>query len=77
MASWYRKFIRRFAEITKPLHDLLKKDADVLKDWTAVHDEAIESLKQSLISAPVLAHDDGICPIELHADASYSGLFQT
>ena len=74
MTSFFRKFIKDFAKIARPLHDLLKKGADVKKDWTDEHDEAMESLKQSLITAPVLTHDDGVSPIELQTDASLSGL---
>ena len=77
MASFFRKFIKVFAKIARPVHELLKKGEDVKRDWTEEHDQAMEALKQnkkSLITAPVLTHDDGVSPIELQTDASLSGL---
>ncbi len=74
MTSFFRKLIRGFAEIARPLHELLKKGKDVKKDWTEEHDQAMELLKQSLISAHVLTHEDGVSRIELQTDASLSGL---
>ena len=74
MTSFFRKFIRGFAKIARPLHELLKKGKDVRKDWTEEHDQAMEALKYSLITAPVLTHDDGVSAIELQTDASLSGL---
>ena len=72
MTSFFRKFIKGFAKIARPLHELLKKGKDVKRDWTEEHDQAMEALKQSLITAPVLTHDDGVSPIELQTDASLS-----
>lgn len=74
MTSFFRKFIKGFAKIARPLHELLKKGKDVKRDWTEEHDQAMEALKQSLVTAPVLTHDDGVSPIELQTDASLSGL---
>ena len=74
MASFYRKFVSNFASIAGPLHGLLKKNADVRRDWREEHDEAINTLKEKLCNPPVLVHDDGESPLELRTDASQVGL---
>jgi hypothetical protein len=56
LAGYYRKFVRNFGIVAKPLTELLKKG--VLFVWTSVHDEAFSALKQSLVSALVLALPD-------------------
>ena len=73
MASFFRKFVLGFADIARPLNDLLKKEADVVRDWTEIHDQAMDQLKEKLASAPVLTHDDGVSQLELHTDASCIG----
>ena len=59
MASFFRKFVLGFSDIARPLNDLLKKEADIVRDWSDVHDQAMEQLKVKLASAPVFTHDDG------------------
>jgi hypothetical protein len=48
LAGYYRKFVRNFGVIARPLNDLLKKGA--LFVWTQVQEEAFQVLKQSLVS---------------------------
>ena len=74
MASFFRKFVPNFSTIVRPLNALLKKTADVVMDWQDEHDEAMQDLKDKMVSAPVLTHDDGVSQIELQTDASYKGL---
>jgi hypothetical protein len=52
LAVYYRKFVRHFAVLAKPLTNLLKKD--VLFVWYVEHTEAFQLLKQALVSAPVV-----------------------
>ncbi|XP_076942382.1 uncharacterized protein LOC143612235 [Bidens hawaiensis] len=52
LAWYYRRFIRSFGVIAKPLSVLLKKDAF---GWNPQAQHAFESLKLALSSAPVLA----------------------
>ena len=55
LCSYYRKFIRSFAKIARPLHSLTEKRQYV---WTNPHNEAFETLKTRLMSSPILAYPD-------------------
>lgn len=54
LASYYRKFVKGFSEIAKPLHKLCEKNSRF--SWTEACQTSFEALKQSLMSAPVLAY---------------------
>ena len=54
LCGFYRKFIFRFAQISKILSDLLKKDIPFI--WTEEHQKAFELLKQKLCKAPILIY---------------------
>ena len=69
-----RMFVEGFAEIAKPVNDLTKREADLLRDWTTEHNHAFDELKNRLITAPVLNHDDGTSQLKLCTDASLKGL---
>jgi hypothetical protein len=56
LAGFYRKFVRHFVILAKPLMQLLKKHQ--LFVWTNDHRKAFEALQQALCSAPVLAIPD-------------------
>ena len=59
MASWYRRFVRHFAEITAPLYDLTKRlDKNHRLMWTEKADEAFNQLKSILVTSPVLTPPD-------------------
>jgi len=65
LAAYYRKFVRNFSIIARPLHDLLRKGQ--LFVWTEAHQSA-------LISAPVLALPDFSLPFQIQTDASDRGV---
>nr|GEV66531.1 hypothetical protein [Tanacetum cinerariifolium] len=67
----HRRFIQGYANISKPLTQLLKKNAFL---WTAESQEAFERLKQAMRSAPVLKLPDFIKEFTLETDASGLGL---
>lgn len=54
------------------LNDLLKKGTLFL--WTSVHDGAFASLKNALVTAPVLALHDFSRPFQIQTDASDMGV---
>ncbi|KFD59900.1 hypothetical protein M514_27917 [Trichuris suis] len=68
LASYYRKFIRGFAEIAKPLHQLAEKRKPF--QWTAECAAAFNKLKEMLVSEPILRLPDFNRPFILDTDAS-------
>jgi hypothetical protein len=67
-AEFYRRFIKDFSKITKPLTRLLQKDVEYDFDEECLH--AFRTLKQSLISAPIMQPPDWNLPFEIMCDAS-------
>jgi hypothetical protein len=72
LAGYYKKFIRQYGVISRPLSNLLKKGTQFL--WTTVHQEAFQVLKQALISAPVLKLPDFSQPFVIETDACDKGI---
>lgn len=68
LAGFYRKFIKNFSQISSAMTDLLKKDSKF--KWTERHQEAFESLKKAVSSAPVLIIPDPKLPFVVSTDAS-------
>lgn len=56
MAGYYMRFVKNFGMTAKPLTELLKKEQ--LFIWTKLHEESFNTLKEALITAPVLALPD-------------------
>ncbi|MCG7877680.1 MAG: RNase H-like domain-containing protein, partial [Candidatus Thiodiazotropha endolucinida] len=54
LASYYRKFVRGFADIARPLHKICEKKAKFL--WSEECETAFKTLKQALTQAPILAY---------------------
>ncbi|CAB4022565.1 Retrovirus-related Pol poly from transposon, partial, partial [Paramuricea clavata] len=73
MASYYRRFIKNFADIAAPLHDLTKGGQPEFC-WTPVADKAFNDLKSRLCSAPILSLPDFFVPFTIYTDASDFGL---
>ena len=84
--GYYRRFIKDYAKIVKPLNDLLvghptqkpvskrKKKTSVPWEWGEAQQCAFNTLKEKLSSLPVLAYADFSKPFVLHTDASSEGL---
>jgi hypothetical protein len=53
---YYRRFIRRYANIIAPLENLLKK-VETFR-WTPECDKSFETLKEKLITTPILIFPD-------------------
>ncbi|VDI82731.1 Hypothetical predicted protein, partial [Mytilus galloprovincialis] len=54
LTSYYRKFVRSYSKIAKPLFDLTKKGHCWI--WTTDCDTLFQELKKMLTSAPILAY---------------------
>ena len=76
--GYFRHFIKNFAQIAKPLNDLLGCRNSKLKNHpillTAAAEEAFYTLKKKCVTAPVLAFADLKRPFLLETDASKYGL---
>jgi hypothetical protein len=72
LAGYYRKFVKHFGIISRPLTDLLKKNSVFV--WTPEHAVAFQTLKTSLIHAPFLALPDFSKPFCIETDASAFGV---
>jgi ribonuclease HI len=66
--NFYRRFIKDFSAIARPLHDLRKKDA--IWKWEGKQEIAFQKLKSVMLSAPVLRNPDPTKPFVLETDAS-------
>jgi hypothetical protein len=66
--GFYRRFIKDFSVISKPLSNLLTKDN--IFEWTEHCEEAFVKLKNLLTSAPVIQPPDWSLPFEIMCDAS-------
>ncbi|MCH90567.1 hypothetical protein A2U01_0011483, partial [Trifolium medium] len=67
-AGFYRRLIKDFSKITKPLTGLLMKDAEFVFDEHCL--ESFQNLKHALILAPIMQHPDWNLPFEIMCDAS-------
>ncbi|KAK1423916.1 hypothetical protein QVD17_19227 [Tagetes erecta] len=67
-AGFYRRFIRDFSKIARPMTQLLEKDRPFEFSDECVR--AFELLKEKLISAPILVAPDWSLPFEVMCDAS-------
>ncbi|KAF8823142.1 hypothetical protein HHX47_DHR12000006 [Lentinula edodes] len=67
-ANFYRRFIRNFAKIARPLNDLTKKDTSLT--WTDTRQKAFDTLREAFISAPILALWTPDRPTRIEVDAS-------
>ena len=72
LAGYYHRFIPDFSRIAKPMTELLKKGVKFF--WNEKCEEAFQTLKARLTTAPVLATPDSTKPFDVYCDASGTGL---
>ena len=68
LVGYYRKFIKNFMKIAKPL--TLLTHQQVKFDWTPTHHEAFLHLKESITQAPILHYPDPNKRYIVYTDAS-------
>jgi transposase InsO family protein len=68
MCSFYRKFVKSFSEISRPLTEMLKNH--VKFRWGPEQQEAFNSLKQRIVQAPILQFPNLGKEFILRTDAS-------
>ena len=72
LANYYRRFIKDFAQIAKPLHKLTERTSSFL--WTTECQKSFEILRHLLSSPPILSYPDFTKPFILDTDASNDGI---
>ena len=79
--GYYKKFIKNFYLIARPLHSLLqgvdntkKGNKTRLIEWGPDQQMSFDELKEACCNTPVLAHADYKQPFILHTDSSFGGL---
>jgi hypothetical protein len=84
-ASYYRRFVEGFSKLSAPLHHLVGRlngprrkgktpPVPLTTAWDDACENAFQSLKERLTSAPVLAYADFKKPFIVEVDASHGGL---
>ena len=72
LAGYYRRFMKNFSIIAKPLTTLLKKNTPY--QWNEAYQQSFERLKKTLTTAPVLASPTGDGGFVVYTDALGQGL---
>ena len=68
LANYYRWFVKDFAMIAKPLHEMTRKDKKW--NWGEKQQKAFEELKKRFMTEPVLVTPDLDREMRVEADAS-------
>jgi hypothetical protein len=68
LASYYRRFIKNFSKIAKPLYELTKQNINFR--WSEDCQKAFEHLRTCLTTKPIVIYPDFSKPFILHTDAS-------
>ena len=77
VAGHYRHFIKNYARIASPLTDYLKGDSSKKKEGVVLNKEAVKAfntLKCSVLSAPILVYPDPKKEYLLETNALHLGL---
>ena len=72
MANYFRRFVKGYSNLVRPLNHLLRKDAQW--DWTPECQRAFDKAKHTLVNVPVLAQPDFSKPFEVIVDACGAGI---
>ncbi|GBN22772.1 Retrovirus-related Pol polyprotein from transposon 297 [Araneus ventricosus] len=72
LCTYYRRFVRNFSAIARPLHKLTEARSNF--NWTEECEKSFNSLKQALITSPVLTYPRTDKEFNLDTDASNEGI---
>nr|CAE04480.3 OSJNBa0029L02.21 [Oryza sativa Japonica Group] len=72
LAGYYRRFIENFSKIARPMTQLFKKEEKFV--WSPQCEKAFQTLKENLVSSPVLILPDTRKDFMVYCDASRQGL---
>jgi hypothetical protein len=72
MEGYYRKYVKNFGLLSKPLTNLLKKGEIYV--WTSEAEASFHTLKNALMTVPVLALPNFSKPFEIETYASNKGI---
>lgn len=72
LCTYYRRFVKDFADISRPLHKLTEGNRSFI--WNPEAQLAFEQLKSVLTSAPILTYPTATDDFILDADASNNGI---
>ena len=72
LAGYYRRFVKDFSMVAKPLTNLLRKNVPF--GWSPQCEQSFEELKRRLTTTPILALPSEIGGFVLYTDASRMGL---
>ena len=80
LLGYYRKYVKNFSKIAKPLFDLLKDDSQEKEkkqfkknmqiEWNNTHQSCLQEIITILTTPPTLSYPDFTAPFILHVDAS-------
>ena len=84
IAGYYRRFVRDFSKIARPLHEITSggkkstkkkkvKQTSFQESWTKQYDDAFELIKQKLTSSPILGYPHFKREFIVETDASMDG----
>jgi len=69
-ANFYRRFIKDYSRVARPLTELTKKEIGKNWSWNEEAGAAFRELKHRFTTAPILAHFDPTRPVIMETDAS-------
>ncbi|XP_071939919.1 uncharacterized mitochondrial protein AtMg00860-like [Coffea arabica] len=71
LTDYYRRFVKGYGAIARPLTDLLKKDNF---HWSEDLEQAFQNQKRAMCSTSILAVPDFTQPFIIETDACYTGI---
>jgi hypothetical protein len=72
LANYYRKFVRNFSTLAKPLNSLLQKNVSYV--WGQEQQASFDALKAALVSTPILRPPNFSLPFVLQTDWGKPGI---